>query len=132
MNKEKKNLLVFGHGLSFIFAFVGARLWIKHGFSMEELVWFILATAFLIVTTINYQWLRVIYKKWMQVAICIGTIISAIVLTVLFYTVFGLVGIILRLMKKDILDENIAQGKITYWLERSQEHRGKEYYHRQF
>ena len=131
-NQEKKNLLVFGYGFSLIFFFVGIRLWLKHGFGIDRAVWLGLGGLWLIVTIANYKWLRPAYQQWMKITGWIGTIVSAVILAVLFYGVFSPVGIILRLMGKDLLNQRIEREKATYWAAREPDQRGVERYRQQF
>lgn len=131
-NQEKKNLLIFGYGVSLILFLVGIRLWIKHGLGTGHIIWFGLAGALLVVTIVNYEWLRPLYLRWMKAATGIGVIVSGVILGVLFYGVFGLIGIILRLMGKDLLNQRIEREKATYWAAREPDQRGVERYRQQF
>lgn len=131
-NQEKKNLLVFGYGVSLILSLVGVRFWMKYGFNTANAVWFGSAGALLAVTIVNYSWLRPLYQRWMKAAAGIGAVISGVILGVLFYGVFGLIGIILRLMGKDLLNQRIEREKATYWVAREPDQRGVERYRHQF
>lgn len=130
--REKKNLLVFGYGFSLIFFVVGIRLWLKYGFSIDKALWLGTGGLWLVVTIVNYEWLRPVYRGWMKVSGGIGTIVSAVILAVLFYGVFSPVGIILRLMGRDVLDRRIEKRRLTYWNRRPLDQRGEERYRQQF
>ena len=118
MHNEKKNLLVFGYGVAIILSFFGVRMWMKHGGGWGVYVLLAAALAFLTIAIFNWQWLKPIYARWMQVARIIGGIITALVLALLFFVIFGIVGIILRLLRKDILDRELDPKRPSYWIKR--------------
>ena len=122
MTKEKKNLLVFGYGLAVIITFLVWRHETKQGGSWGPLAYGLLGLAliFAVVTTINYRLLKPVYDRWMAAAHVIGAIVSGALLTILFFIVFTLIGIILRLMQKDLLDRKINKKAASYWIRRTQ------------
>ncbi len=132
MNKEKKNLLVFGYGLAVISSFWGILLGLKHGWGAVSLFLLIMASGFAIETAIDVFLLKPFYKKWMKVAHFIGNIIAGITLSILFYGIFGPVGIILRLLKKDLLERTLDNSCTTYWHSREEKKFDKKHYLRQF
>lgn len=93
---------------------------------------FLGASAFILAVTVfqpnRLQWL---YDKWMVCAHFIGTMITAIILTIFYYLIFGTVGIILKIFGKDLLKEKIDKSSRSYWNSREEEFR-KEFYERQF
>lgn len=113
--KEQKNLRVFGYGLALIIVFVAWRLGHKHGFSMYHFAAFGISSIFVLLTALRLTAIRPVYRIWMKGARFIGEIINFVLLAVIFYVIFGLIGIILRLLGKDILDEKIDKSAKTYW-----------------
>jgi len=91
-----------------------------------------LAFFFLLVTYINVWWLKPLYHRWMTLAHGIGTIITGIILSVMFYGVFGVVGIIMRIFSIDLLDQKIEREKSSYWIKREFKPFERKAYHRQF
>lgn len=132
MNKEKKNLLVFGYGLALILTFIGARLGIKHGFNVIHYALLFTAFILLVVTIIDYRRLKAFYEKWMKVAHFIGNVISTILLTLMFYVFFGIIGIVLRIIRKDLLDQKIELQKDSYWIKLPPKPFERKEYQRQF
>ena len=115
MNKERKNLLVFGYGLALILTFIGVRLWVKHGLNLGNAACLTAAGIMLVSTVLNLPALKVIYKYWMKAAGFIGHTVTLVLLSLIFYLVFGVIGIILRLLKKDILDQSLDPQAKSYW-----------------
>jgi|TARA_B100000795_G_scaffold172025_1_gene129726 hypothetical protein len=57
-------------------------------------------------------------KLWIMFGNALGNITSPIIITIIYFLVVVPTSLILRLFKKDILDENIDKEKKTYWIER--------------
>ena len=115
MNQKKKNLLVFGYGLAVIIpslVFLHGR---KHGMGIISFVLLIFSVTILLITVVNYQYLKGFYEKWMLAAHFIGKIVTTLLLTILFYGVFAPVGLILRLMRKDLLEQLFDPKANSYW-----------------
>jgi len=104
----------------------------RHGFNCFLIFFLAGAALILLITVFKVEALTPVYKIWMTLARAIGTIISTITLAILFYFVFGLVGIILRLLKKDLLDRKQEPKQDSYWLEREKKEFSREDYQRQF
>ena len=132
MDKEKRNLLVFGYGLVGILCFLAVRHGIKHGYGNVSWIEFVLAAGILFITIFSLSTLKKFYTIWMKVATKISHVVMAVLLIVLFYCVFGIIGIILRIFKKDLLDQSIDLSKASYWIERKQTAFNKESYQKQF
>jgi hypothetical protein len=115
MNREKKDLMVFGYGLPVILSVFGTISFFKRGWTSVNMTFFSLAAVMLAVTLFQKEWLKGIYRIWMKGARFIGEIVSTIIFIVIFYTIFTPVGIILRIMRKDILDQKINRAQKSYW-----------------
>ena len=132
MNPSRKNLLVFGYGLAAILVFVAVRISFKHGFRLSAAVLLILAATILMLTIFKMEWLKIVYVYWMKVAHVIGGVVTTLLLSVIFYLIFGVTGIILRLLKKDPLDQTIEKEKDSYWIKRETSEFSKQRYRQQF
>ncbi|MBN1354104.1 MAG: hypothetical protein JW994_05515 [Candidatus Omnitrophica bacterium] len=64
--------------------------------------------------------LKPLQKIWMGFSIVIGFFVSRFILIVLFYTVITPMGLITRLMGKDILDQRIDRTRESYWHKRNE------------
>jgi hypothetical protein len=113
--KEQKNLRVFGYGLSLIIAFFVVRLGLQHGFSIGKITALILAGFLVLLTAWQLQAIKPFYRVWMKAARFIGEVVNFVLLSVIFYLFFGTIGIILRILRKDLLDEKIDKSALTYW-----------------
>jgi hypothetical protein len=84
----------------------------------EIRIWsFILSLIFLILGLINSEFLTPLNKLWFKVGLLLGKLISPIVIGLIFFCVVTPTGLILKLLKKDILKLRKNSSK-TYWVER--------------
>ena len=106
MDKEKKDILVFGYGLGVIagiFAFLGT---LRHGFGFFQGVELVCALVFVVVTFVHWQSLQSVYKIWMKGAHFIGGIVTTGILGAVFFLIFAPIGFFLRFIDKDHLDRD--------------------------
>ena len=79
----------------------------------------ILSVIFLILGLINSRALTPLNILWFKFGILLGKIISPIVMGLVFFLVVTPTGIIMRLLKKDLL--KLKKNKLnTYWINRSE------------
>lgn len=64
--------------------------------------------------------LKPLYKVWMSLALVMGFVVSRILLTLLFYGVVTPIGLLMRLLGKDLLDSKMGD-RDSYWHLRERE-----------
>ena len=74
--------------------------------------------------------LKPVYKAWMTLGLCMGHVMSRVLLTILFYLVFAPIGIYLRLTGKDLMQRTFARDEKSYWKDHAE--RDKVSYEKQF
>jgi hypothetical protein len=62
--------------------------------------------------------LTAFYKIWMGLSLVLGFFVSRLILCVLFYVVLSPIGIIMRLLGKDILNQRWNNEAASYWIKR--------------
>jgi hypothetical protein len=62
--------------------------------------------------------LKPFYIIWMSFAVVLGYIMTRVILTIIFYSIFAPVGLVLRILKKDILHQRFDQTAQSYWIKR--------------
>lgn len=130
---EKRNLRVFGYGLAVIIVFFVLRLAFKHQeLTPGKIAALGIAAVLILVTALRLTWLKPLYTVWMKVARFIGEIVNFVLLSVIFYTIFSIPALILKLLGKDLLDQRIEKDVQTYWRTRPQEDFDRERYTKQF
>ena len=82
-------------------------------------VWsLILSLIFLVLGLINSKILTPLNKIWFKFGIFLGKIISPFVMGIIFFLVVTPIGILMRILKKDLL--NLKKNKSeTYWIDKS-------------
>ena len=78
----------------------------------------ILSFFFLILGLINSKLLSPLNKLWFKFGIFLGRIISPFVMGVIFFIIVTPIGLIMRILKKDLLKLKF-NNKNSYWIEKS-------------
>ena len=82
-------------------------------------IWSLLISlVFLILGLINSKILTPLNKLWFKFGLFLGKIVSPLVMGFIFFIVVTPTGIIMRLMRKDLLNLKYNQKK-TYWIEKT-------------
>ena len=76
-------------------------------------------------------WLRPLYLVWMGLSFPIGWVLSHVLLGVVFYVVFTLVGAVFKIVGRDPLRLKRPGRANSYWVERTARRRAADYF-RQF
>jgi len=108
-------------GLLFFIVFLAISLWPLK--SQEDLrLWaFIIALIFFVLGILNSKFLTPLNKLWIKFGFFLGTIISPVVMGVVFFMVVTPVGLFMRLLGKDLLRMKKSKSASTYWISREQQ-----------
>lgn len=63
--------------------------------------------------------LRPVYRVWMGLAIALGFVMTRVLLTLVFVLLMLPIGLVLRLIGKDLLSRRIDREADSYWIQRS-------------
>ena len=118
MQKNKiittKNNAFFGI-LFFIFFLIIGLYPLKSGGVIR--IWsVVLSLIFLIITIIKPNLFTFLNKLWIQFGILLGKIISPVVMGLVFFIVVTPIGILVRILKKDVM--GLKRGASSYWINR--------------
>jgi hypothetical protein len=72
--------------------------------------------------------LKAFYRAWMALSLVIGFFMSRLILCMLYYCVLTPIGIIMRLLGKDLLDQRWDKETQSYWIEKEKKAFDKEQY----
>ena len=82
----------------------------------------VVGTILLSIAVIIFLWSLVaprtlppVYRGWMAFGQGIGNVVSTVLLSVLYFVVFTIVGGLMRLSGTDPLDRKVARGSGSYW-----------------
>jgi len=75
--------------------------------------------------------LKWIYVGWMTFSLTLGTIVSTVLLTLLFYLVVTPTGLIARAIGKDFLSQKLDPSATSYWMVRDASNPKQKHEHEQ-
>mgnify|MGYP001469566933 CR=1 FL=1 len=78
----------------------------------------VISIIFLILGVLNSKILSPLNKIWFKFGIFLGKIISPLVMGVIFFLVVTPIGLIMRLLGKDVLNLKFSDHK-SYWIEKT-------------
>ena len=78
----------------------------------------IISIIFLILGLLNSKLLTPLNKIWFKFGILLGNIVSPLVMGLIFFFVVTPIGILMRILKKDLLNLKFNK-KTTYWIEKN-------------
>tara|TARA_B100000953_G_scaffold151637_1_gene125474 strand:- start:139 stop:522 length:384 start_codon:yes stop_codon:yes gene_type:complete len=79
----------------------------------------VISLIFLVLGLINSRILTPLNKIWYKFGVFLGKIVSPIVMGVIFFLVVTPIGILMRILKKDLLNLKINDNK-SYWIKKSE------------
>ena len=87
--------------------------------SNDVRVWSLLISfGFLILGLMNSKILSPLNKLWFKFGLILGKIISPLIMGIIFFVVVTPIGVVMRVLKKDLLNLKYNQ-KETYWIEKT-------------
>ena len=78
----------------------------------------VISFIFLILGLINSKILTPLNRLWFKFGLLLGKFISPLIMGIIFFIVVTPIGVIMRLLKKDLLNLNYNK-KETYWIDKS-------------
>ena len=78
----------------------------------------IISFIFLVLGLINSKILTPLNRLWFKFGLLLGKFISPLIMGIIFFVVVTPIGIIMRLLKKDLLNLKYNK-KETYWIDKS-------------
>ena len=105
----------FGFVFFIVFVLIAIYPLINQG---EVRIWsLIISFLFLFLGLLNSKILTPLNKLWFRFGLFLGKIISPIIMGVIFFLVVTPIGLLMRLLKKDLLNLKINDEK-TYWIKK--------------
>jgi hypothetical protein len=78
------------------------------------------------------SFLKPFYYLWMRLAWILSWVNTRLVLVIIFYLVFTPIGLLMKLLGKDLLSLKIEPQKDSYWLKKEKKAFNPQDYERQF
>ena len=106
----------FGIVFFIFFLIIGLYPWVHNG---DLKIWsLILATIFLFLGLINSKILTPLNIIWLKFGLILGKVFSPIVMGLIFFFVVTPIGILMKFLKKDLLNLKFNNNK-SYWIEKN-------------
>ena len=105
-------------GLVFFVVFLIVALWpLKSGEDIR--IWSLaLSIIFFSLGILNSKLLTPLNKLWFKFGILLGSIVSPIVMGIVYFVVVTPIGVLMRLLGKDLLKTTKTKSISTYWMKR--------------
>jgi len=116
---SKKDLRIFSFILSLILTLVSAKF-SKAGNGAAGGALLMLAISACAIGLIRPALITPAYITLSRIGKIVGPIISALLFGIIFYCVFTPIGVVLKLLNKDILGLRIEKDRSSYWAERGE------------
>ena len=111
---NKKNNITFGILFFVFFLIIGLYPLVSVGVIR---IWsVVLSLVFLTITIIRPNLFTFLNRSWIQFGILLGKIISPIIMVLVFFFVVTPIGILVRILKKDVM--GLKRGASSYWIDR--------------
>ena len=95
---------------------IGLRHFARYGMDFGAILPVVMGIFALYLALFNHSLLQQVLVFITKIWFPIGQGISIIILTLTFYIIFAPVGLILRLLKKDILNRKFRSDRLSYWV----------------
>ena len=120
MNKEKiKMSSNKSFGIVFFVFFLILSLYPLLNKEKLNLLFLIFSITFLILGILNSKILTPLNKVWFKFGIILGKIISPIIMGIIFFLVVTPVGLLMKILGKDLLKLKYNKKDNTYWIEKN-------------
>lgn len=111
------------------FSIIGAVLliansgWLRfdlaHGVQSVAWRWFVgLGIGLFVLSRVSYPLMKPIHIGWMTLAFVLGWFNTRLLLGVFYYLILTPIGVLMRLLGKDLLDQKIDRRAESYWKKR--------------
>jgi polyferredoxin len=125
-----RDLRKFGLLVGGVFALVGAWLWWR---GHPAYAYLLIAGFPLMFFALAWpSSLKAVYFAWMALGLCLGLIVSTLLLTLVFYLVVTPLGLLARLTGKDFMKRRWQPEASSYWTLRAKRVRPPRDYEQQF
>ncbi|HEB84284.1 MAG TPA: hypothetical protein ENI92_04705 [Bacteroidetes bacterium] len=113
--KTGKELRKFALTMTVALAVIGGLTsWRGHGPTGLWLFGF--SAGFLVLGLLVPRWLAPVEWAWMKLALVLQVVVTHVLLTLTFFLIITPIGLLLRLMGKDLLNLKFDKSQASYWV----------------
>jgi len=132
LEQDDKSLRKFAISISVVLILVGALIYYKGNHPDRAFTLWGFSTGLLLLGLVLPGMLKPAHKLWMGLAFVMGWFMSRLILTILFYGVVTPIGLLMRVMGKDVLNMKIDKNAKSYWIRKDDDEFVKDRYLRLF
>ena len=130
LDPQRKDLRQFGWVFGAALAALSGLAWYKDSPAFPYLLG--AGALIALVGTVLPPALRYIYFIWMTIGIILGTIMTALILTVVFIVAIIPIGLVMKIIGRDPMHRQLDREAPTYWISREPPSADKSHYLRYF
>ncbi len=119
IKSDKKELRKFGLTVGVVLLLIAAFLFWKERSS--SIYFAIPGGALIVLGAIVPLVLKPIFIAWMTFAVIMGFIMTRVILTILYFGMFTPIALVLKVLRKDLLEEKWDKNSTSYWVRRKPE-----------
>jgi polyferredoxin len=128
---DRKDLKQFALILGIVLLILaGLNWWREH--ASVAVVMVVIAIASELIALIKPVLIKPVFIVLTTIAKGIGWFNTRLLLSLVFYLMMAPIGLIMRLIRKDLLDRKVNKNASTYWHERKEKKLDPKHYERQF
>lgn len=114
-NPSRRDLLVFGLALVVFTGLLGAMfLWRTHSMTVARTVWYVgaaISAVYFVLPPLR----KPVFLGWSYLTFPIGFVVSHVILGFVYYVVFTLVGLAMRMVGYDPMQRKLDPAAKSYW-----------------
>ncbi len=76
--------------------------------------------------------LKPFHLLWMTLAFVLGWFVSRLILSIVFYLVMTPIGLVMKIIGKDLINQKLEKNNLSYWIKRDPVNRNPESYEKLF
>ena len=130
LKTDAKTLRKFGLVVGGVVALLGVIFFLRHKAHWPYFVW--PGVGLMVFGAVLPRILKWVCLAWMAVAVVLGFVVSNVLLTLFFFLVMLLIGLLARLAGKDFLSLKLDRAAKSYWIKRAEAPKTAADYEKQF
>ena len=105
-------------GITFFVVFIILSLWPELNDGQINIWLLLISLIFLALGLLKSNFLTPLNKLWFKFGMILGSVVSPVVMALVFFMVVTPTGLIMRAFGKDLLNKKHDKKKETYWIKR--------------
>ncbi len=126
---SERQLVLSGFLLALFVGLVGGLFHWQFGLPTTGLVIWCAGAVVVLAYFAVPRWRLPIYLGWVYTVFPIGWVVSHVILAIVFYVMFTLIGLLMRMFGRDPMRRRLDPEATTYWIDKPQAPGADQYFH---